>query len=128
MPDNENPNFEKMDPVDDFIKYWDSKIEEIKQTPIPLERRHIYFQEFLDSRVSFEQSSNYHRSKYYNSGYNIIYDKLNRVETSLALAIEQGIAKYNEQQNKHKIEELKNKKGLFENAKVTLLKIKGKLF
>ena len=118
----------ELDPVDEFINCWNSKIEEIKNTSISPERRHIYFTEFSNSRVSFEQSSGYENSKYYNSGYNVLFDKLNRLETSFSLAVEMGITKYMNEEKKYQIEVLKTKKGLFENAKVTLLKIKGKLF
>jgi len=118
----------EIDPVDEFINYWNTRIEEIKITSIPPERKHVYLKEFFNSRISFEQSSGYENNKYLNSGYNVLFDKLNRLDTSVSLAVEMGITKYLNEEKKHQIDALNAKKGLFENAKVTLLKIKGKRF
>jgi len=143
-------NSETIDPVDVFEKYWTDKIEEIKNTPISPEKRDEYFKGFDDHKRSFKQSISFFdpadvfqkidnpffnfaslekifekdkKSKY---SWDEIHRKLDEINTSFFLAVNQGEEKYKKNERKHQEEMMKNKKGVFENAKIIILSLFGK--
>jgi hypothetical protein len=145
-------NLETIDPVDEFVNYWNNKSEEFKITPISAFKRHEYLKTFDDNMISFETSNGIVRpsrgfqkipdhpmgfkflspeaitEKNCKSKYSAkeIFHKLDTVNTTVNLAINQGEEKYKEMQRKHEEEMQKNKKGFFDNAQLFLLNIFGK--
>jgi hypothetical protein len=132
---------EKIDPIDEFVKYWYEKSEEIKNTPVSPEQRDEYFKDFNEHKRSFKVSISYFdpemgvqkipdgffkfasleeifedtkKSKY---SYAEIHRKLDTITTSFHLAVMQGIEKYKENESTHQEEMMKNKKSFFDNSK-----------
>lgn len=138
------------DPVDVFVNEWNERSEEIKKIPIPPEKQIVYFKDleeriwsfkhgisFFDPADGFQKVPDYgffkfasleeifdheKKSKY---SYNEVRQKLDALTTSFHFAVNQGIEKYQENERKHQEEMTKNKRGFFDNAKVSFLTFIG---
>jgi len=134
---------ETVDPVDDFEKYWSDKSEEIKDTPISPDKRDEYLNHFNERKRSFKLSISYldpidgfqkvddsffrfasleeifekdKKSKY---SWDEISRKLEKITTSFYFAVNQGEEKYDKIKRIHQEEMMKNKKGFWDNAKIS---------
>jgi hypothetical protein len=112
-----------LDPFDQFIASWYENCKEIESTPLPPERAHDYYLEFDLKKGKFLQDFLNRSEREYTWRER---QELERLATKVKIAIDKSIALYNKQQNKHKIEELKHKKGFFDNAKLFFFNLFGR--